>query len=170
LKDVKVTPELVAFLTHAQQVTNAFFAEGATTPKLRYVLRPVPGDAIGFKLKLDGKELDSQNALRSTFFWPAPPGTEGGAEGNIVIRGTPVGFGYFPKMMWGVFRFFQIADDRPLNSRDVQWSKNRGLSGEPQPLPAPVKVHFVEFAGEVDIFNPKFFETLQCPKKAVVPE
>jgi type VI protein secretion system component VasK len=171
LKDVKVAPELVAFLTRTQQVTNAFFGEGRATPQLTYTLRRGQEPMIGFQLMLDGKPLDSQDAVRRTFLWPAQ-GADIGGKGIVMVGGVRAGgFGSFPGL-WGVFKLFQIADERPLGNRKVQWSKNRGIGGgEAQILDPPAKVEFNDFPGGVDVFNPKFFEALQqCPKRAVVPE
>jgi hypothetical protein len=36
-----------------------------------------------------------------------------------------------------------------------------------QTINPPARVEFVEFPGGVDLFNPKFFETLTCPGRAV---
>jgi len=52
--------------------------------------------------------------------------------------------------------------------RFVQWSEIRGRGGAvAQRLNPPVKVELVEFPGGVDLLNPKFFETLHCPDRAV---
>ena len=170
-KDMKPTPELVTFLTRTQQVTSAFFGEGRTTPQLTYTLRRGQEPMIGFQLILDGKPLDSQDPLRRTFVWPGQ-GADVGGKGILMAGGSRAGgFGSFPGL-WGVFKLFQIADERSLGNRKVQWSKNRGVGGgEAQILDPPAKVEFSDFPGGVDIFNPRFFDALQqCPKRAVVPE
>jgi type VI secretion system protein ImpL len=174
LQGMKVAPELLLFLNRAQELTDVLFAEGGMMqPKLRYVLRPVagqnaPGQNIVVRLALDGKELSSQDPLQKTFYWPAPAGSTAGAEGTVQSGTFTTGFGRF-EGLWGVFRLFQNADDRTFGAKTVQWSEIRGLgkSVVAQPLNPPVKVEFVEFPGGKDLFNPIFFESLQCPRKAV---
>jgi type VI protein secretion system component VasK len=166
-KDVKTANELVDFLNRAQRVTDAFFGQGRTTPQLRYTLRSVPGPGPAIRLKLDGPEFTSREALRREFLWP---GKESRAEGWIDAGGTEIGFGAYPGL-WGVFHLFENADPRTEGTHIVQWSESRGRgAAERQPINPPVKIELHEFPGGVDIFNPKFFEALQCPKKAVVPE
>jgi len=169
LQGMKVAPDLLVFLGRAQQLTNVFFAEGGMMQaKLKYVLRPVPGQTIGIRLTLDGSELSSQNPLQKTFYWPAPAGATPGAVGTVEAGGLSSGFGRFDGL-WGVFRLFQNADERPLGNHLVQWSEIRGRGGaEAQKLTPPAKVEFVELPGDADLFNPKFFEGLQCPKRAVI--
>jgi len=169
LQGMKVAPELLGFLGRAQQLTDVFFAEGGMiAAKVKYVMRPVPGQTIGIRLMLDGSELSSQNPLQKTFYWPAAAGATPGAVGTVEAGGFSTGFGRFDGL-WGVFRLFQIADDRPLGNHQVIWSEIRGRGGaEAQKLNPPAKVEFVELPGGFDLFNPKFFEDLQCPKRAVI--
>jgi type VI secretion system protein ImpL len=169
LQGMKVAPDLLVFLGRAQQLTNVFFAEGGMMQaKLKYVLRPVPGQTIGIRLTLDGSELSSQNPLQKTFYWPAPAGATQGAVGTVEAGGLSTGFGRFDGL-WGVFRLFQNADERPLGAHVVQWSEIRGRGGaEAQKINPPAKVEFVELPGDSDLFNPRFFEDLQCPKRAVI--
>ena len=169
LQGMKVAPDLLVFLGRAQQLTDVFFAEGGMMQaKLKYVLRPVQGQTIGIRLTLDGSELSSQNPLQKTFYWPAPAGATPGAVGTVEAGGLSTGFGRFDGL-WGVFRLFQNADERPLGNHVVQWSEIRGRGGaEAQKITPPAKVEFVELPGGFDLFNPKFFEDLQCPKRAVI--
>jgi hypothetical protein len=139
-------------------------------PKLKYVLRPVQGQTIGIKLVMDGIELNSESPLQRTFYWPAAPGAKQGAEGTVEAGTFSAGFGRFDGL-WGVFRLFQNADERTIGSREVQWSEIRGRGGAAtQKLNPPAKVEFVELPGSEDLFNPRFFIDLQCPKRAVVVE
>lgn len=165
LQGMKVNPDLLVFLNRSQGLTDALFGEN--TLKFRYVLRPERG-SIGFRLILDGSQLQSTDPLQKTFNWPALPGARPGAEGVLVVNGSSVGgFGRFDGL-WGVFRLFKMAEERPLNMKNVQWSENRGLGGAaPQPIDPPVKLQILEFPGGADLFNPKFFAGLQCPKTAV---
>ena len=168
LQGMKVAPELLAFLNRAQQLTGVLFAEsGMMQPKLKYVLRPVPGQSITIRLTLDGDESNSRNPLQKTFYWPAPAGAKPGADGTVEAGGFTTGFGRFDGL-WGVFRLFENADERPYGTRIVQWSEIRGRGGAvAQKLNPAAKVELVEFPGGVDLFNPKFFEALQCPARAV---
>ncbi len=51
--------------------------------------------------------------------------------------GLSTGFGRFDGL-WGVFRLFQNADERPLGAHMVQWSeiRGRGRSGGSEDQPA----------------------------------
>jgi len=171
LQGMKTAPELLSFLSRSQELTNVFFPDGSMMqPKLKYVLRPVPGQPIGIKLVLDGIELNSQSPLQRTFYWPAAAGAKPGAEGTVEGGALTTGFGLFDGL-WGVFRLFQSADERALGTHLVQWSEIRGRGGaQRQKLDPPAKVEFVELPGNVDLFNPMFFRELQCPKRAVVVE
>jgi len=137
---VHVDPRLVAFLTRAQQFTDALYSGGGNQPKFSYKLRPIAGYAGVIKLTLDGTDLDSSSSsMQKDFHWPGtPPGTDAfsGPRGF----GPTSGFGRFPGDLWGVFRLFRNADDRPLNMHIVTWSMNKGLAGAPQPLTPPAKV------------------------------
>ena len=167
LQGMKVSPELLAFLDRSQQLSRALFNEaGMIQTKLRYVLRS-PKQSIAFRLTIDGNEpLKSTDVLQKTFYWPAATGARPGAEG--LFEGSPGGFGRYDGL-WGVFHLFQNADDRPYGTKRVQWSEIRGRGiAVPQKLDPAPQVEFVAFPGDVDLFNPKFFESLQCPTRAVV--
>jgi len=165
---VRVDPRLITFLNRAQQFTDALYAGGGTLPKFTFKLRPIEGYTGIIKVTLDGTELDSSKTpIQKDFHWPgANPGAEGFSGPRGFAFGT--GFGNFPGDLWGVLRLFKNADDRPLNTAFVQWSKNKGLDGAPQPITPPAKIEIMEFPSDVDVFNPKFFEALHCPPKAVV--
>jgi type VI secretion system protein ImpL len=161
-----VDPRLMDFLNRSQKIGDALYPGGATQPRLQYSLRPLPRQPIGIRLMLDGTELDSSSALRKTFIWPGS--ATRGAEGTVTSGSLRSGFGSFPNDLWGVFRLFENADDRALQSPMVQWSKSRGLGGAAaQPIDPPVKIEFVEFPGGLDLFNPRFFQELHCPQRAV---
>ncbi len=169
LQGMRVAPELLDFLNQAQNVRKAFFGSDGTQPKLTYVLRPAPGQKIGIGLVLDGTEMRPHVPIQRPFVWPAPPGATPGAVGTVEVGDFKTGFGDY-QGPWGVFQLFQNADKRELGTRIVQWSEIRGRGGaRTQSLDPPAKIEFREFpGGDVDLFNPKFFERLQCPKKAVV--
>src|SRR5262249_1048551 len=122
LQGFKVVPELLAFLDRSQQLTASLFADnGMIQPKLKYVLRPVSGQSISVKIELDGDLFDSHNPLQKTFYWPAPPGKNPGADGTLeAAGGFSTGFGRFDGV-WGVFHLFQNADERPFGTKMVQW-------------------------------------------------
>jgi type VI secretion system protein ImpL len=170
LQGMKVVPELIGFLNRSQQLTGALFTEsGNMQPRVKYVLRPVPGQSITIRLTLDGDEFNSRNALQKTFYWPAAAGAKAGADGTVEAGGGfSTGFGHFDGI-WGVFKLFQNADERPNGKGVVQWSEIRGR-GNPvaQKISPAAKVELVELPGDVDLFNPRFFEALQCPTRAVV--
>jgi len=137
-------------------------------PKLKYVLRAVSGQAIAIRVALDGDEFNSRNPLQKTFYWPAPAGAKPGADGTVEAGAFSTGFGKFDGI-WGVFRLFQNADERAYGTKLVTWSEIRGRGGAvAQKLNPPVKIEILDFPGGVDLFNPKFFEALQCPTRAVV--
>jgi type VI protein secretion system component VasK len=169
LQGMKVSSELLAFLERSQQFSGALFADsGNLRPSVQYVLRSVRQNVV-FHLVIDGNDkFQSRDPIQKAFDWPAPPGARQGAAG-LFDEGPGGGFGQYDGL-WGVFHLFQNADERPLMIPDVQWSEIRGLRGAiPQKLNQKPKVQFVKFPGGVDLFNPKFFESLQCPTRAVVP-
>ncbi len=169
----QATQGLLTFFNHAQKITDAFFAPNNTTsqPRLTYSLRPAAGQSQPIHLVLDGKDMNSAvSKLRTVFEWPAPPGAIAGATAEQGSSDFPRPFGQYDGI-WGVFRFFQYADKRGLEEKRVQWSEVRGRGGaSPQRLSPPAAVDFVDFPGGVDLFNPKFFETLRCPSQAVQQE
>jgi type VI secretion system protein ImpL len=166
----RVAPEMLRFLTHAQQVADVFFAGGSQQPRLQYTLRPVPKQDVNIKLEIDGTVMDSRESIvQKAFEWPARPPATAGANGWEIGGPIMTGFGK-NSGTWGVFRLFQHADERDLNAREVVWSKQYGEHGEAQELTPPAKVEFVQFPAGMDVFNPKFFAGLTCPAKAVVEE
>ena len=171
-KKPQVAPEMLAFLNRAQAVTDAFYPAGATQPQLTYTLRPKLDSSFAsfiLELVIDGRSYQWNNGLQKQFSWPAPPGTkETGAKAQI--RTGPVAYPFSSRGgLWGIFRILADAEPRPLGSRTVEWKYVRGGSGGRQePIePAPVRMEIVDFPGGVDVFNPRFFDALQCPAKAV---
>src|SRR5206468_9750074 len=108
------------------------------------------------------------SSLQKQFTWPSAPGsTDVGAVVRLKAGGLT-----FPVAsrggMWGIFKAMADAEPRPLGSRIVEWKYVRGGDGRREAIqPAPVRVEIVEFPGGADVFNPKFFEGLQCPTTAV---
>jgi type VI protein secretion system component VasK len=159
----KVTPSLIAFLTASQQLSDIFF--GGTNliqPRVKFTLRSSGQNRV--KLVLDGKELNP--TLQTEFQWPGAGNP--GAEGYVYIGDTAFPFAKYSGM-WGIFRLFQNAEERALGERNVRWTQVRGAgNAEAQKLPVPAVVQFVgELPGGADLFNPKFFDALRCPSRAV---
>jgi len=48
----------------------------------------------------------------------------------------------------------------------VEWKYTRLNGGDPI-QPAPVRMDFAGFPNGTDVFNPQFWEALQCPSRAV---
>jgi len=167
LQGMTVSPELRLFLERSQQLSGTLFADNGNLRQLQYVLRSVRQNVV-FHLVIDGNDkLHSPDLLQKTFEWPAPSGARPGAEG-VFDEGAGGGFGQYPGL-WGVFHLFQNADERALEAKDITWSETRGR-GEaiPQKLKQTPKIQVVTFPGGVDLFNPKFFDALKCPARAVV--
>ena len=164
---LKVAPELLIFLNRSQDMKKAFFSESGM--RMHYTLRRVPNQTIGVHLLLDGQDLAPQESFQKNFVWPAAVGATAGADANVVFDGgQTVGFGKFNDL-WAVVRLFQNADERPLLQREIKWSFSRGQGGAAlQPMNPPPKIEVLEFPGGVDLFNPKFFEDLKCPGRAVL--
>ena len=170
-KKPQVTPGMLAFLNHAQSVSDAFYPSGATQPQLTYTLRPKLDasfkDAI-LELDIDGRAYQWTTSLQKQFFWPAPPGTQDlGAVARVRAGALTIPVASRGGV-WGIFRIMGDAEPRPLNGRMVEWKNLRGGDGRLEPIqPAPVRIEIVEFPSGHDLFNPVFFEGLQCPANAV---
>jgi len=168
---VPASADMLDFLNRAQDVTNAFFANGPTQPQLQYTLRPKLDPAyqnVFIEFDVDGQTHQWKNSLQQQFIWPAAPGTTGGAVGRIVTPdGLSLSFSSYGGV-WAIFHMMSEAEPRLLKSNIVEWKYSRGSAGVPQPItPAPVRFEFVDFPSGIDVFNPKFLNGLQCPVKAV---
>ena len=171
VKKPQVTPEMLAFLNRAQSISDAFYPAGASQPQFTYTLRPKidPSyrDAV-LELDVDGQTHVWTSSLQKQFTWPSPAG-----KGNTGVVGRiKSGSLSFPFASrggaWGIFRVMGDAEPRSLGSKLIEWKHVRGGDGRLEEIqPAPVRLEIVEFPGGVDLFNPKFFEGLQCPAKAV---
>lgn len=112
----------------------------------------------------------SNSSLQTEFVWPAQPGQTAGGGGDLILGGQVVGFGQYDGY-WGVFRFFQNADERVDHDPIVKWSAIRGKGGAKiQAISPAVQLQFVQFPGGKDLFNPRFFQELRCPTQAVIAE
>ena len=167
-----VTPEMLNFLNSAQAVTDAFFPKGASQAQLFYTLRPKLDPAFQnafVQLDVDGQSYQWRNSLQKQFFWPASPtGPSNTAVGRIATNdGLSFSFSSFDGV-WAVFHLMRNAEPRLMNSKIVEWRYSSGRGSRPELIkPAPVRLEFVDFPGGADVFNPKFFDGLQCPGKAV---
>ena len=163
-----VSPDLIKFLNAAQQLTDGFFAGGEL--HVDYTLRPcsVHPECDGLKLTLDGKEISPTSVMQVSFRWPAASTDRIGVEATRVLPGGSYGFGQFDDL-WGVFRFFQSADGRPLGSARVTWCVIRGGGkAKEQQLNPPAQIDLVGVTPRTDVLNPAFFKDLQaCPVHAI---
>ena len=167
---VAISAGMLGFLNRAQAVTDAFFPNGASQPQLLYTLRPKLDPAFKdtfIELAVDGQTHQWKTSLQKQFVWPAAPGASGiGAVGRIVTGSVSVPFASRGGI-WGVFRMMGDAEPRLLSSKIVEWKNLRGGDGRLEAItPAPVRLEIVEFPGGADVFNPKFFEGLQCSGRA----
>ena len=170
-KKPQVTPGMLAFLNHAQSITDAFYPAGATQPQLSYTLRPKLDSSFKdstLELEIDGRVYPWTTSLQKQFTWPAPPGTQNLGAVALVRAGVVTIPVASRGGLWGIFRIMSDAEPRPLNGRTVEWKYLRGGDGRLEPIqPAPVRIEIVEFPGGHDLFNPIFFDGLQCPANAV---
>jgi type VI secretion system protein ImpL len=170
-KKPQVTPEMLAFLNSAQQIADVFYPGGSPRPQLTYVLRPKLSPALNnwvLELELDGTSHRWDQNLQKQFTWPAQPGSKT-LDAIARIRLGQVAFPVASEGgLWAIFRIMADAEPRAVGSKLVEWKMLRGAHGRLEQIqPGPVQLEIVEFPGGVDIFNPKFFERLQCPGKAV---
>jgi type VI secretion system protein ImpL len=167
---LQISAGMLNFLKSAQAVTDAFFPNGASQPQLRYTLRPKLDPAYQnafIELDVDGQSYQWKNSLQKQFTWPASPGgSGGGAVGRVVTGGVSIPFASRGGP-WAVFRLMRDAEPRLLGSKIVEWKNLRGGDGRLESMSVPVRLEFVEFPGGADVFNPKFFDGLQCTAKAV---
>ncbi len=167
-KKPQVTTDLVAFLNGAQRISDAFYTPGSSQIRLGYTMRPkMDSKEAILEIEVDGQPHTWTSGLQKAFFWPAPPGTKDPGAivrvrvGNVTIPVASQGG------LWGIFRAMRDAEPRALGAKLVEWKQIRGGNGRLEPISPPARVEIVEFPGNADLFNPKFFETLHCPVSAV---
>lgn len=170
-KKPQVTQELLSFLNRSQSIADVFYPAGATQPHLAYTLRPRLDASLKdftVEFEVNGQPHEWTRSLQKQFTWPPPPeARELGAVARLKTGSVSVPFASRGGL-WGVFRIMGDAEPRPLASKQLEWKYLRGGEGRPEPInPAPVRLEIVEFPGGVDVFNPRFFEGLQCPARAV---
>lgn len=170
-KKPQVTQELVTFLNRAQTLTDAFYPNGSTQPQFTYTLRPKLDasyrDAV-LELEIDGHVYAWTSSIQKQFTWTA--GSLGGTAGVVGrVRTGALSFPFASRGgSWAIFHVMDDAEPRPIGSKLVEWKHMRGGDGRVEEIqPAPVRLEIVDFPGGADLFNPKFFESLQCPVKAV---
>ncbi len=173
-KKPQVTPEILAFLTRAQAIADAFYPAGAAQPHLTYTLRPKLDSSLKdwtLTLTIDGqvREWTPTSSLQKQFTWPVQ--AEAKDQGAVGRIGTGDGGLSTPFAsrggLWGIFRIMGDAEPRPLSAKIVEWKYLRSGDGRLEALRPPAQMEIVEFPGGMDVFNPKFFEGFQCPPKAV---
>jgi type VI protein secretion system component VasK len=170
-KKPQVTPELLAFLTRAQSVTDVFYPAGPQ-PQFNYTFRPKLDSRLKeftLEVDVDGRPFQFTTPLQHQFSWPAPPGTkETGAvarlrsTSNVAIAFASRGG------VWGIFRILNDAEPREIGAKLVEWRYTSSGAGRREAIsPAPVQLEIVNFPGGQDVFHPKFWEGLRCPATAV---
>lgn len=169
-KKPQITPEMLEFLGKAQSITDAFFATGAPQPRLNFALRPNLIPEFGesrFELEINGTSYLWTDALQKPFTWPfAPNAANSGAVARIKATVTYAFDSH--RGPWGLFRIFADAEPRPLLGKTVEWKYSLLTDGSKDPiLPGPVKIDIAQFPGGADVFNPRFYDGLQCPVRAV---
>ena len=78
-KKPQLTPGMLAFLNHAQSITDAFYPAGAPQTQLTYTLRPKLDSSFKdatLELEMDGHLFQWTTPLQKQFTWPAPAGTQ----------------------------------------------------------------------------------------------
>lgn len=170
-KKPQITPEMLLFLNRVQAISDAFFPSGASQPQFFYTLRPKVDasykDAV-LELDVDGQLHGWTSSIQKQFTWPLPAGSRNaGAIGRI--KSGSLSFPFASRGgTWGIFRMMGDAEPRAIGGKTVEWKYVRGGDGRLEEIqPAPVRLEIVEFPGGMDLFNPRFFDGLQCPIKAV---
>jgi len=162
------TQRLLTLVNRAQAVTNAFFPPGATSPRLVYLLRPKldagqKGPVI--ELDVDGQHHRWDNSVQAQFIWPAPSGGKPGAVARAGDSNFAAGFAS-EEGTWAIFRIIGDAEPRALQDPVIVWKYTKGNKGRGVEItPAPIRLEVVELGA--DVFNPKFYEGLQCSGSAI---
>ena len=172
-KKPSVTPEMLAFLNRAQAVADVFYPSGATRPQLTYTLRPQLDPRLKdstLELEIDGQPYQL-TVLRKAFSWPPPPGTK---DAGAVARLRNATSGRRIRLCfarWNMGHFSDLGRCRTTRIEQQSSGSGRtrvGASGVQEPItPAPVQLEIVGFPGDQDVFNPKFWQGLRCPRLAV---
>lgn len=169
--DMKPTESLLLFMNKAQQISDAFFANGSPQPSLSIEVRPELSSSSEqvIVLNIHGQAITfSKSAkLRETISWPPPSNAPELVSGRTGAAGLTAAFSVH-QGPWALFRLLGDADDRPVLQRSLVWTATRGRTGErAEPLDVPVRLNIIEFPGGVDVFNKKSFSGLRCPAEAV---
>jgi type VI secretion system protein ImpL len=164
----RIASDMLTYLNHAQQIRDAFWASGQLG--FTFILRPKPDPRwknAALELKVDGQPFQWDSLmLQHSFTWPARPGApDVGVVATMRIPDTPAAPFTAEGGFWGIFRIMADAEPREEGDGLVVW-KYSGR-GRRELMGAPVQVEIVGFPGGADIFNPKFWEHLRCPKVAV---
>jgi type VI secretion system protein ImpL len=166
-KTPQVTPELLLFLGRAQSITTAFFSANPNQPGFSFTLRPnlVPGDEK-FELRIGGTPYLWTDVLQKSVTWPGSA-TAPNSEAIASLVG-PVSYPFDSRHgPWGIFRIIGDAEPRALMAKTVEWRYSFGPEGKYPITPAPVRIDIVQFPADTDVFNPRLYEGLSCPSKAV---
>jgi len=170
-KKPQVTQEMLAFLNRAQSLADVFYPAGATQPRLTYTMRPKLDSRFKdyiLELEIDGQVYPWTNSLQKQFNWPSGVGAKDlGAIARL--KNGPVAFPFASRPgLWGIFKILGDAEPRALGNKLVEWKYQSGGQGRKEAIePAPVQLEIVSFPAGQDVFNPRFWEGLQCPSAAV---
>lgn len=173
---LKPTDGLLRFLNAAQDLRQAFFADGSG-PQFKYYIRPVKGSngVAGIKLLIDGNTpFTPETGFREEFHWPDTSGAGSADARQVYSGGAESGFGRF-EGLWAVFRLFQIAEHRDLSAPPkeikpimVTWKYSMGTGGaQKQELVPAAQAELLQYPNTYDVLNPEFFKPLSsCPSPA----
>jgi type VI protein secretion system component VasK len=171
----QVTPEILAFLNRAQNITSTLYANGSARPQITYVLRPRLDSNFSpsiVEVEVDGQLHQWTTIFQKQFTWPAAPGAKPGAIARIRTDNVAHAF-ILRGGVWGIFKMMADAEPRAPQATLIEWKYSRvgdqrvGDQGGDPIQPAPVRMEFPEFPNGVDVFQPQFFDGLRCPAAAV---
>ncbi|MGC3998203.1 MAG: type VI secretion IcmF C-terminal domain-containing protein [Anaeromyxobacter sp.] len=116
-RDAPFRPELIGFLEHAQEITDALFPAGSAEPRVQFSvrIRPTPGVAVVW-LEVDGQRFDYRNGPEEwhRLAWPGP---NRGAGAFLRVR-TASGQeeSFQQEGEWGLFRLLEAGAVKPQGS------------------------------------------------------
>jgi type VI secretion system protein ImpL len=124
-KDVTLSSEFLRFMTAAGRISDRFFADGGSQPRVRYTLRPVANNVVkGVELQIDGDRLSGRDQSK-VFTWPGP----GGARLDVRHSGT-TNFGSYN----GVWAVFRLMADGTRAGGGILFDKTRAGRGNAEPV------------------------------------
>lgn len=156
------TPELLAFLNKAQDISDSFFT--GTDFGFHYAILPEFRDQEQVVFLIDGQRGDLGDLIvRQEYYWPndGAQSAAGSLETTTTVVFAPMSTG-----PWAVFRMLGNADfeSRPGGEAVLHWTDG----GRIQP---PVEAELVRSFDDpdqfnADVFNPQFYQGFSCPQTA----